>query len=209
MANSRVGDITNAPTPSCRPHFFRHSDSIKGTTYASVFPLPVFAAPRTSRPHSACGSVARCIAVISLNLHSRSAAFVAWLIGRCANFRIPISDVPASPSELLRGATASGLSPLAGLVSAMTASISAISASTRALADRRFVVFARAFVFLSFAIARGAGADAGGTRRRVKRRRRRRSSSGNCWTRDATSDEPRWMRGRDARRKDERAAGAS
>mmetsp|Transcript_1851 Transcript_1851/g.6434 ORF Transcript_1851/g.6434 Transcript_1851/m.6434 type:complete len:286 (-) Transcript_1851:351-1208(-) len=65
-ASSRVGDTTSAPTPSIAPHRARNRDSRSGTRNARVLPEPVLAAPSTSRPHSACGMVARCTAVMSV-----------------------------------------------------------------------------------------------------------------------------------------------
>mmetsp|Transcript_23558 Transcript_23558/g.58373 ORF Transcript_23558/g.58373 Transcript_23558/m.58373 type:complete len:213 (+) Transcript_23558:1486-2124(+) len=59
MASSRVGAMTRPPMPSWRPHLARYSTSSMGMRNASVLPLPVLAAPRTSRPASACGMVAR------------------------------------------------------------------------------------------------------------------------------------------------------
>mmetsp|Transcript_3266 Transcript_3266/g.13137 ORF Transcript_3266/g.13137 Transcript_3266/m.13137 type:complete len:260 (+) Transcript_3266:2103-2882(+) len=58
IASSRVGAMTSPPSPSCLPHFCRNKISSSGMTKAKVFPEPVFAAPSTSRPHSACGMVA-------------------------------------------------------------------------------------------------------------------------------------------------------
>lgn len=53
--SSLVGLITSAPSPSVGPHFFLSKISSTGTKNASVFPLPVRAAPSTSFPLSARG----------------------------------------------------------------------------------------------------------------------------------------------------------
>lgn len=59
LTSSLVGEITNAPSPSCGPHLLRYSASSTGMRNASVFPLPVCAAPRTSLPLSEMGTL-RC-----------------------------------------------------------------------------------------------------------------------------------------------------
>lgn len=53
--SSRVGEMTSAPSPSCGPHLFLRRTSRTGMRKASVFPLPVRAAPRTSFPFKARG----------------------------------------------------------------------------------------------------------------------------------------------------------
>ena len=120
IASSLVGAMTSPPMPSCRPHFARYSDSRSGITNASVFPLPVFAAPRTSRPASACGIVARWMAVSSLNLASARPRCVGVDSGTSLNFLTPTSDAPRPFSLDFLGATASGFVPFSGFVACGT-----------------------------------------------------------------------------------------
>ena len=54
-ANSRVGEMTRAPSPSDGPHLRRCSLSRRGMRKARVFPEPVLAEARMSRPFSADG----------------------------------------------------------------------------------------------------------------------------------------------------------
>lgn len=49
-ANSLVGEITTAPSPSIGPHLRRYNRSRRGMRKAKVLPEPVLALPRTSRP---------------------------------------------------------------------------------------------------------------------------------------------------------------
>ena len=63
--NSRVGEITKAPKPSCGPHFLLYRISRTGMRKARVLPLPVLAAPNTSFPFSDTGRLLAWISVIS------------------------------------------------------------------------------------------------------------------------------------------------
>ena len=83
---------------------------------ARVLPLPVLAAPRMSRPASACGMVARWMAVSSLKRASASPRCVASERGMSLNLRTPTREAPRPFSLDLRGATASGLVPFSGAV---------------------------------------------------------------------------------------------
>ena len=83
---------------------------------ARVLPLPVLAAPRMSRPASACGMVARWMAVSSLKRASARPRCVASERGMSLNLRTPTREAPSPFSLDLRGATASGLVPFSGAV---------------------------------------------------------------------------------------------
>ncbi len=48
MANSRTGASIIAPNPSNLVHLFLYKHSTTGIKKLSVFPLPVFEAPKTS-----------------------------------------------------------------------------------------------------------------------------------------------------------------
>ena len=133
-ASSRVGETTSAPSPSAFDHRSRKSSSSSGTRNASVFPDPVFAAPRMSRPASACGIAARCTSVIVVHLPFASPASVRRESGSCANLRAFVycsrgaEEVSASPSA--PRSSSSGLAPGGGASSAIRAVSSAISLSS-------------------------------------------------------------------------------
>ena len=65
LTSSLVGDMINAPKPSCGPHFRRYKISSTGMRNARVFPLPVRAAPRTSLPLREVGMLLDWISVMS------------------------------------------------------------------------------------------------------------------------------------------------
>mmetsp|Transcript_11194 Transcript_11194/g.46638 ORF Transcript_11194/g.46638 Transcript_11194/m.46638 type:complete len:599 (-) Transcript_11194:138-1934(-) len=104
LASSRVGESTSAPTPSWRVQRSRYRRSTTGIRNASDFPEPVLAAPSTSRPASASGSVAAWMAVSDSKPAAASADCVRSDSGRSANAPCPVMDA-LSPSPP-RGAVA-------------------------------------------------------------------------------------------------------
>ena len=126
MANSRVGEMMMAPNPSSGLQRSRYSRSKTGIRNASVLPEPVLAAPRTSRPHSACGMAARWIAVRLTYLAFLRAALVFFESGPKRSYLRSLHHALASFAAVADVSWAVSV-PRGGVDSANTASINAIS----------------------------------------------------------------------------------
>mmetsp|Transcript_7179 Transcript_7179/g.23388 ORF Transcript_7179/g.23388 Transcript_7179/m.23388 type:complete len:221 (-) Transcript_7179:36-698(-) len=104
-ASSRVGEMMRTPRPSDPDHFSRYRSSSAGITKAKVFPDPVRAAPRTSRPARACGMAACWMGFIVSNFAELRPRIVRAEMGSEANFASDpgVGDHPrAGDSSLMR-----------------------------------------------------------------------------------------------------------
>lgn len=104
---------------------------------AKVFPDPVLAAPRISRPQSAWGKEALCISVILTNLASRNPSLVFLEIGNWSNLVTPaqreyvLSSMRPTGSLECKGGNDMGLEPESGFWDWIHESKSLISSSSR------------------------------------------------------------------------------
>lgn len=117
-----------------------------GMMKAKVFPDPVFAAPRTSRPERVCGSEARWISLISVYLRL-SPSLVFCDIGSCWKSLQPTyGENPPSAkrqtgAEGGGGGKARGLEPESGFPDSIQASRSSISSTSESLRCLRALDF--------------------------------------------------------------------
>mmetsp|Transcript_13716 Transcript_13716/g.37043 ORF Transcript_13716/g.37043 Transcript_13716/m.37043 type:complete len:271 (-) Transcript_13716:143-955(-) len=167
MASSRVGEITNAPTPLRGKNFTLYNKSRAGTKNDNVLPLPVFAAARTSFPFSRCGMDLAWISVSVSKLLSFNAFFNGSQISSASNrcsLKKPAGRNDFSISKVL--ATAPSTSPLPS-PSAVSPPPSAASASCGFISSAepahflRFLFFPRFFSTASSSTAVSARTSAG------------------------------------------------
>lgn len=129
-ANSLVGVIIIAPSPSLLLQRSRYSFSITGITKAKVFPelivtttnvnttlarngygaYPVFAAPKISLPANAWGRAAACISVAISSFAADSASNVLLDSGRSLNRISPSLKVTNTTVKIVHISTIKGLS---------------------------------------------------------------------------------------------------
>lgn len=140
---------------------------------AKVFPDPVFAAPRTSRPHREWGREALCISVITLYLAPFNPSLVFLDNGNWPNSEHPAYRENEFPSSFPigdlggNGGSERGFDPLSGFpqsIHDLSSSISSTSNSLFCLRRRMFLDLG----FLMLELERGTGRQSGGVCGREK-----------------------------------------